>query len=168
MPLGSNPGPFDQASVDVSGFTSGPGSPRRRGKEGRRQLRSHPVAWPPEWHWWELAMKAHQPPLPQMGEDCKRPSGWEERQHDTLQKPGCLKIMHPTHLFSFTPMPQIKLWSTEGELKDVHFVCADKMCWSAVRGIYCWDSAGVTCCPQALKRDGDFCVRSPESRELPV
>lgn len=45
MPLGSNPGPFDQTPIDVSGFTSGPGSPQRRGKEGRRQLRSHPVAW---------------------------------------------------------------------------------------------------------------------------
>lgn len=44
---------------------------------------------------------------------------------------GAADHAHP-HLPSFTPIAQIKSWSSEGELKDVHFALADKACESAV------------------------------------
>lgn len=37
MPLGSHPDPFDQAPIDVSGFTSGPVSLQRSRKEGSKE-----------------------------------------------------------------------------------------------------------------------------------
>lgn len=130
MALGSNPGLFHQAPVDVSGFTLGPGFLQDR--EGRRQLGSHPVNSPPlgdpgESPAWRLSSLFSQ------GWD--KIEGWE---------PGCCRPCPlPSPLFH----PN-KILEPRDELKDAHFARADKACGAAVWCFCCWDEAGLTYCPQ--------------------
>lgn len=113
MPLGSNPGPFDQAPVDVSGFTSGPcrGQGRKEGDSWDHTLSPDL----PEWRWWEPWMQLSS----LFSQSWQKIAGWE---------PGCCRPCTPPSPL-FHPHSPNKVMELRRRIKRCPFCSCRQSVW---------------------------------------